>query len=244
MNCPTEFRKFMDISFNTIDNAILKLCYKNGKQMEQVKGIKIQLKFDDNKIDSTVLTGEEKQIEKKENIITLDLETQFFADEVGGWGNIPDMKIAIVCIYSSLEDKFYSYTEEQVPELIEKLKEADLVVGFNNKNFDNIVLSPYTDFDLSSLPTLDILEEITKKLGHRIKLRQLAEATLDTGKSADGLKAVQWFREGKLEEVKKYCQKDVEITRDLFYFAKENGYLKYKDIRTGDIKMVEMEIQK
>ena len=130
----------------------------------------------------------------------------------------------------------------QVKELIEKLKEATLIVGFNIINFDYRVLQPYTDFNLNTLKTYDILAEVYKKLRYRISLQNFAEATLDTGKSADGLKAVQWFREGKIEEVKKYCQKDVEVTRDLFYFAKENGYLKYID-RSGEIRTVEMEIK-
>jgi radical SAM protein with 4Fe4S-binding SPASM domain len=91
----------------------------------------------------------------------------------------------------------------QVKELIEKLKEATLIVGFNIINFDYRVLQPYTDFNLNTLKTYDILAEVYKKLRYRISLQNFAEATLDTGKSADGLKAVQWFREGKIEEVKK-----------------------------------------
>lgn len=230
-----------DLTLNTINDSILKLCWSNKKQLEQAKAIKLQIKFNNDEIYTAVLTGKEKQPVK--NYIFFDIETQLLSHEVGGWSNMDKMKVAVICLYSSREDKFYHYTEEQVTACIEKLKEADLIIGFNNKCFDNIVLRPYTDFDLSSLPTFDILEEINKKLHHRIKLQSLAEATLDTGKSSDGLKAVQWFKEGKIEEVKKYCQKDVEITRDLFYFAKENGYLKYID-KTGDIKTVEMEIEK
>lgn len=237
-----DFRKFMDISFDIIDNAILKLCYKNGKQFEQVKGIKIQLKFDDNKIDSIILpVKEEKALEKKENIIYLDLETQFLADEVGGWANIPDMKIAIVCIYSSREDKFYSFTEKQVPELIEKLKEATLIVGFNIVNFDYRVIQPYTDFDLSTLKTYDILTEVYKKLGYRISLQNFAEATLGSSKSADGVQSVEWFKAGEIEKVREYCQKDVEVTRDLYLYLRENGKLVYYDKRDNGFMTVNLE---
>jgi DEAD/DEAH box helicase domain-containing protein len=47
-------------------------------------------------------------------------------------------------------------------------------------------------------------------------------------KSADGLQSLQWFKEGKIEEVIAYCQKDVEITRDLFLFGLANGHLLFE----------------
>jgi DEAD/DEAH box helicase domain-containing protein len=78
------------------------------------------------------------------------------------------------------------------------------------------VLSAYTSTDLNSLPTIDLLEEIHGYLGYRLSLNALAAETLGAAKSADGLQALQWYREGRIDLIQKYCRKDVEITRDLF----------------------------
>jgi DEAD/DEAH box helicase domain-containing protein len=219
---------------NNIQNAIIKLSEEKNFSLSEIEKVKIQVKVR-GEILSTI-------VNPKENIITLDLETQFLADEVGGWGNIPDMKIAIVCIYSSREDKFYSYTEEQVPELIKKLKEATLIVGFNIINFDYRVIQPYTDFDLSTLKTYDILTEVYKKLGYRVSLQNFAEATLGSSKSGDGVQSVQWFRAGEIDKVKEYCQKDVEVTKNLYLHLKKVGPLRYYDKKSDDVKFVKLEV--
>jgi DEAD/DEAH box helicase domain-containing protein len=73
--------------------------------------------------------------------------------------------------------------------------------------------------------------ELQKLLGFRPKLDSVASATLQVGKSADGLQAVRWWREGKINEILAYCQQDVAITRDLYLFGKENRYVQYFDQR-------------
>ncbi len=158
-----------------------------------------------------------------------DIETQRSAQEVGGWHRADLMGISCVVLYDSKEDKFFEFTEKQVPEFLEHLLQIDLVVGFNNKRFDNRVLLGYTDFDLSTLPTLDILEEVHKHLGYRLSLDNLAQITLGAQKSADGMQALTWWKQGKIRKIIDYCIKDVEITRDLFLFGKYNGYLLFRN---------------
>lgn len=226
------------ININHVHDAIMLLSKENNFSLGDIEKVKIQVKAD-GKIFSTIINLPDK----KENIIYLDLETQFLADEVGGWGNIPDMKIAIVCIYSSREDKFYSFAEKQVPELIEKLKEATLIVGFNIINFDYRVIQPYTDFNLSALKTYDILTEVYKKLGYRVSLQNFAEATLGSSKSADGVQSVEWYRAGEIQKVIDYCQQDVKVTRDLYLKLKKNGFLSYRDIKSGVIEFVNLEVK-
>ena len=113
--------------------------------------------------------------------------------------------------------------------LIEHLQRLDLVIGFNIKRFDFQVLSGYTDFDFRKLQTLDILEEIKNRLGYRLSLNHLAEITLGEEKSADGLQALQWWKEGRIRDLIDYCTKDVSITRDLFLYGKKMGYLVFKN---------------
>jgi DEAD/DEAH box helicase domain-containing protein len=158
------------------------------------------------------------------------------ADEVGGWDNKAAMKVSVAVSYSTREKKYRQFTEGQIPQLIEQLKGADIVSGYNIVNFDYAVLQPYTPTLLRDLPTLDLLVEVAKGSGFRLKLDSLAQATLNTPKSADGLQAVRWWREGNLADLLAYCQKDVEITKDLWDFGHKHGYLLYEDKRAGLVK--------
>jgi DEAD/DEAH box helicase domain-containing protein len=158
-----------------------------------------------------------------------DLETQRSAKEVGGWHRADLMKVSCGVLYDSAENRCIEYLEEQVPELIDHLKDLDCVIGFNSKRFDYNVLKGYTDFDFKRLPSLDILEEVHHHLGYRLSLDNLASATLGSPKSADGLQALKWWKQKRMRELLDYCRKDVEITRDLFLYGRENGYLLFNN---------------
>jgi DEAD/DEAH box helicase domain-containing protein len=158
----------------------------------------------------------------------LDLETQRLAAEVGGWSKCHLMRVSVAVLYDSADEKYHVYDERRVPELIRHLRELELVVGFNLKRFDYAVLGAYTPQDLAGLPTLDLLEDLHAKLGFRVSLQALGEATLQAGKGADGLQAVQWWREGKLAELTEYCRQDVELTFRLCDYGREHGYLLYR----------------
>ena len=161
---------------------------------------------------------------RPEKVVVFDLETQRLANEVGGWKNISKMGLSLGVTHCP-EHGFLTFTESNVDDLITLLKEADLIVGFNQMRFDVEVLSAYSDEDLRGLPHLDILIEIHNTLGFRLKLDNLAEATLGKGKSGHGVEAVDWFRAGRMDLLEKYCRDDVEITRDLFHFGIQNHYL-------------------
>ena len=158
-----------------------------------------------------------------------DVETRLSAAEVGGWHRADRMRVSVAVLYDSGEDRYFSYQEEEMDQLIERLFSLELVVGFNNKRFDNRVLSPYSGQDLARLPALDILEEITGRLGYRLSLDRLAEHTLGITKSGNGLQALEWFRQGRMEELTRYCRRDVEITRDLFLHGLRQGYLLFRN---------------
>ncbi len=158
-----------------------------------------------------------------------DLETKRSAKEVGGWHRADRMGISMGVVYDGLENTLYSYEEHEVPELLAHLFRLELVVGFNNKRFDNKVLSAYTTKKLTELPSLDILEEITNQLGYRLSLDRLAEHTLGVKKSGDGLQALQWYKQGEIEKIRTYCRKDVEITRDLFLHGLRQQHLLFQN---------------
>ncbi len=159
----------------------------------------------------------------------LDLETQRSAEEVGGWHMAHRMGISCAVLYDSKTDRFIEFYENQVSELIDALKNADLVVGYNIKQFDFEVLKAYTNYDFNQLPTLDLLERIYQHLGYRISLGHLAEMNLGIQKTADGIKAVQWWKEGNIEAIVNYCKKDVEITKNIYKLGAIQGYLLFKN---------------
>jgi len=113
--------------------------------------------------------------------------------------------------------------------LLAQLRKLELVVGFNIKRFDYQVLSAYTDMDFRRIPTLDLLEKVKEQLGYRLSLDHLASTTLDAGKTADGLDALRWWKEGKMAKILEYCRSDVAITRDLYRFGCQNGYLLFQN---------------
>ena len=91
------------------------------------------------------------------------------------------------------------------------------------------MLSGASPFNHRSLPTLDILEKVHARLGYRLSLDGLAKATLGTPKSATGLDALAWWKEGKMDEIIAYCRQDVAVTRDLYLFGRDNGYLLFSN---------------
>jgi hypothetical protein len=161
------------------------------------------------------------------NIVYFDLETQKSADEVGGWGNIAKMGMSVGVTFSTARGGYKIYGEKQVNDLIAELQRADLVVGFNNLRFDYEVLHGYTAFDLTQLPTLDMLVVLSEKLGHRLSLDSIATATFAVEKTAEGLQAIEWFKQGKLAEIAEYCCYDVKITKLVHEYGAQQKQLHY-----------------
>ena len=164
------------------------------------------------------------------NIVYFDLETQKTFDEVGGRNNIAALKLACGVTWSTSRNDFAVYWESDIPALVADLKGADRVVGFNVINFDYEVLRAYLPeepYALRSIRTTDMLNDIFRTLGFRLSLDSLAKATLGTTKTADGLQSVEWFRNGELDKVAEYCKTDVDITRRIHEFGRENRFIYY-----------------
>ena len=164
------------------------------------------------------------------DIVYFDLETRRTANDVGGWGNKHKMGISVACTYSTKLGEYGIYLEEEAQALIDQLRRADLVVGFNVINFDYEVLMAYTVLDLPhQCRTLDLLVDIEKKLGHRLGLDAVASASLGIGKTGDGLDAIRWWREGRLAEIAEYCCFDVKCTKLVHEYGAQHKKLHYVD---------------
>ena len=163
------------------------------------------------------------------NIVYFDLETQKSAAEVGGWDRKCDMLMSVGVTYATGDGQYRIFGESQVDDLVKQLLRADLVVGFNIINFDYDVLTHYTPLDLTQAPTLDLMADLEKKLGHRLSLDAVAKATLAAPKVADGMTALRWWKEGKLMEIAEYCCFDVKITKEVHEYGKSKGEVFYND---------------
>jgi len=169
--------------------------------------------------------------------VLFDLETLRSAADVGGWHKAYRMGVAVGVVCFLEEGRLEVYPESQVRALVDALRGASLVIGYNIKRFDYLVLAGYTGEDFArTLPTLDLLEDVASRLGFRVGMGHLAQETLGIGKSADGLKSLEWVRQGRLDLVEEYCRKDVEILRDLYLHGRREGCLFYRD-RQRDLRL-------
>lgn len=173
--------------------------------------------------------------------ITFDIES--ISDSfVRGHIDVNEQELIVVAIHDSLTNEYTAFDRDELPKLWPILEHADFLIGFNSDAFDVPLLNRYYPGDLTHMTSLDLLSEVQKVLGRRIRLQSLAEATLGRGKSGDGMKAGEWWREGKKEQVRQYCIEDVRLTRELYDYAKKNGVLKYKDLR--DIRDIKLDTSK
>ncbi|HVS16099.1 MAG TPA: DEAD/DEAH box helicase [Thermoanaerobaculia bacterium] len=162
--------------------------------------------------------------------VLFDVETKRSAEEVGGWHRLHRLGVALAVTCALEDGVFRVFREDQVGELAEELRGADLVVGFNVIGFDYPVLSGYLGEDFRrTLPTLDLFESVRDTVGERLGLSRLARDTLGVEKSADGLQSLEWYRQSRFDLIEAYCRRDVELLRDLYLFGRREGFVCWRD---------------
>jgi DEAD/DEAH box helicase domain-containing protein len=161
------------------------------------------------------------------NIVYFDLESQKLFEDVGG-RDASKLLLACGVTWSTQRNDFAVYWENDAAALIAELKAADRVVGFNIISFDYEVLKPYApNVNFRSFRSLDMMQDVYRALGFRLSLDSIAKATLGTTKTADGVQSVFWYRNGELDKVAEYCKSDVDITRRVYEFGRDNGFVHY-----------------
>lgn len=158
--------------------------------------------------------------------ITFDIET---IGDFSGNADFSNQEITVVGIHNSETGEYSSFLKEELPQLWPIIESADMLIGYNSDHFDIPILNKYYAGDLTKIKSIDLLKEIKNVLGRRLKLDNLAEATLGKGKIGHGLEAQKWWKDGEVEKVREYCLDDVRITVELYEYAKKHGSLKYKD---------------
>jgi len=179
-------------------------------------------------------------MEERKNILVLDVETQKSFKEIGKSKamSLSKLKISVVCVYDFLTDAYTSYEEKDIMKFEQRLQAADLLVGFNIRRFDMPVLQPYLFKTVDQFPVLDLRDDIEKARGHRSSLDSVARATVKEGKSGDGAEALVLFKEGRMEELKKYCKDDVRLTKNIYEYGCREGKIYFTstwDFKTHEI---------
>jgi DEAD/DEAH box helicase domain-containing protein len=171
--------------------------------------------------------------------VIFDLETKkLFSDIEGEYPG--DLGVSIVSTYQralnnnfeETEGKIQSFWENDFDNMWNVFQKASRIVGYNSKKFDCLVLEPHSNFPFSKLPHFDIFEIVKESLGRRISLDAVAKETLGKQKTGVGTDAVKFWRKGdkkSLNTLKKYCETDVLITKDVYDFGLKNKYVKYSD---------------
>lgn len=173
--------------------------------------------------------------------VVLDIETRNTFQDVGSY-NASLLQVSLVGVYFYETDTFESFMEEDLPKLWPRLERADRIIGYNLISFDYPCLQSYYTGELNRLPTVDLLVEIEKRLGFRIKLDDVAQATLGVGKSGHGLMAVEYWRKGEIDKLREYCLQDVRVTRDVYEHALQNGEVSFMD-RQGQKQVIPLPLE-
>jgi DEAD/DEAH box helicase domain-containing protein len=173
--------------------------------------------------------------------LTFDIETANILPTLARQ-DVTRLDLAIVGVHDSETGQFTSYSQEELPRLWPLIESADILIGFNSDSFDIPLLDKYYPGDLTRIKSIDLMVEVQKVLGRRIRLQSLAEGTLKAAKSGNGLESVRWWQEGLYDKVREYCIQDVRITRQLYDHALEKGALKYKDLK--DVREIKLDTSK
>ena len=160
--------------------------------------------------------------------VVFDLETQNTFDDVGS-NNPADLDISVGCAYDSVTETYTTVAIDELHKLWPVIEQAEVLVGYNSNHFDIPLLNKYYPGDLTTIKSIDLLEDIRQSLGRRLRLDSVAQATIGAKKSANGLQAIKWWREGNIVDIKKYCKQDVKVTKEIFEFALEHKKVLFKD---------------
>ncbi|HPN14938.1 MAG TPA: ribonuclease H-like domain-containing protein [bacterium] len=172
--------------------------------------------------------------------IVLDIETQNTFQDVGAY-KASLLKISLVGVYFYETDTYEAFLEPDLPKLWPRLENSTRIIGYNLFGFDYPCMQTYYTGDIMKLPTIDLLVEIEKRIGFRVKLDDVAHATLGVGKSGHGLQAVEFWRNGEIDKLRDYCLQDVRVTKDVYEKALNEKQIFYFD-RMGQKQMVPMPI--
>lgn len=174
---------------------------------------------------------------KPEDILYLDIETQYLITEFeGGWKN-PDnyRKIKIAELGILQNGKYKTYNERNILDLVYTLCNAnlDLIVGHNITQFDYSVLKHYftkdvmEELDMKTFDTMLQFAKHTKDNAGWVSLDDIASRNFGMSKTEDSIKIPEIWRAGKHDIVKSYLFNDLKMTEKFFLAGRTGQVFKY-----------------
>jgi DEAD/DEAH box helicase domain-containing protein len=166
-----------------------------------------------------------------ENILFLDLEPQYSFDEVG---ENKKQKLAVAVVLDPVQKCTETYWEKDVDRLIDRIMDADLVVGYNILHFDLQVLSAYTPLPIKEIPVFDLLVEIKKSNDCAIPLESVYQGTFNQALAPEGFEVLHAWRKGDHVFVESCCAAHVKAMEALYQEAIQGKMLFYQDETTPE----------
>ena len=169
-----------------------------------------------------------------------DIETKTFFDETGN-SDPAQLGASIVSVYHrrlgpdllEIAGEMRSFWDSELHDMWHLFRSAHRVIGFNTINFDIPVLKPIAPADFAKLPHFDIYQKIRDlNEGRAASLNRIAKDTLGIGKVDDPANAIMYWKKHDPESLallKKYCEADVALTRDIYDYGRKHGHLKFTD---------------
>lgn len=176
--------------------------------------------------------------------LVFDIETQnFFTDPGVGWDNFAALKISVVGVYSYARDEYLVFEEHEMGELAELFDQANRIIGFSMNSYDVPVLNHYFQKvggpNIWNMERIDLLQEIEMIARHKVSLSRLAEANLGEKKDRKGSEAIALYRDGKMDELKEYCLKDVRLTKELYDLSRKQNFLMVPGKNTDETRKIQ-----
>lgn len=165
--------------------------------------------------------------------VIFDLETKHSFRE---FSDPKKLGITVAAIYDYKDHETKVFTEKELNKLFPILENSSYIIGYNVNSFDIAVLQAYYPGKVEIFSTFDILEDIREKIGRRLALNDVIYATLGKKKTGHGLMAIDYYKEGKWDELKKYCMDDVLLTKELFDYGVLNKEIQFLN-ETGKVSI-------
>ena len=195
-------------------------------------------------------------------VLALDIETENYSWEVGGWDRTHLFEPTVVATWDGSEAHLFSKNALTVEgatlhplhprdigeHLLKHTEAGGVIVGHNIAGFDLPVLRDALDCHEAGalLGKQDTCVRDTARLfrsaaKHAVALEELCKHTLGAGKSGmSSIEAPAAWREGRFDEVAKYCLDDARLAYDLYAHGCSDGFVKARSRDTGAVVEIEV----
>ncbi len=164
------------------------------------------------------------------NVVVWDAEIKNVIDgKIITWDTKDKMGISVACLFDFRTMDYMVYLDDNIAELLARLEDADLIVGFNINGFDIPLLEATMKAklrDATKGKVYDLLDQSRIAVGYREGMRFPSGLKLDDHllgtfgeenmKTAHGSQAPLMYQNGEMGTLISYCLADVKREAKLF----------------------------